>query len=723
MDLGVKKIMLVAAAMLIGAAAPSSSFGQYSPQKLNVSGALYLPSGAAVTQPSVDFKIEILHGTCVLYSEEHLAKNLSTTKGGFALEVGSGTTPQNLLQGVPALTWRVFENTGVNTGTFPGGSCVGGVTMNPGDSRSIRVSYNLGSGMTAMTPDVPISSAAYALVADTLQGKVATDLVQIRDEVGTDLSQANVENVFSATNYAKLLQLLNNSFTGGYSFNGQRITDVGSPTAATDAVNRSWVDGHVGSKVADLSGVAAGVGNGATLIWDAGGNQWVTGTPAAIDSSKLPLAGGTMSGNITMGGFDLFNVGHITMATQRMLQLGTYTSAQEGALALGTADEGKIFYNTNMDAVRMWNGSAFSGFTPGGAASGDLTGTYPGPSIATGAVSTAKIATDAVTSAKINNAGIAANRLVSSDSPTGTNLVFTGCALNEIMTFNAAGQWSCTTVTALIGASGVTGGAYGSATSVGRFGVNAQGAVTMAVDIPISFPVTSVASKTGNVILNAADIVGIRTAALEDVGVAAGNVPQLDAGGKILESLLPTTISRITKVTAGSGLLGGGTSIDVTLAVNNSAIAIEPFQINVGAATTNQVLRWNGTSWHPSAVTTGTMTLVNVGTGLTGGGLAGGNITSTGTISLTATGVTGATYGTPSSVGTFTVDAQGRLVSAVNTAIAIDPLQINIGAASTNQVLTWNGTSWHPSAVTTGTMTLVNVGSGLTGGGLAGGGR
>ncbi len=334
----------IAAALLaiLAIALPISVHAQYAPQKLNISGALYLPTGAAVTQSSVDFKLEVLdkNGTCVLYSEEHLAQNLANSKGGFALEVGSGSSKQNLLQGTAALGWRVFENTGLSTGTFPGGSCIGGVTMSAGESRLIRVSYNLGSGMTAMTPDVPITAAAYALVADTLQGKAAADFVQIKDDVGTDLNQSNVETVFSATNYAKVLQLLNNTFTGGYSFNSQRVTNVGAPTAATDAANRGWVDGHVGDKAADLSGVSAGTNNGATIIWDAGTNKWITGIPSTADATKLPLAGGTMTGAISMGGFDLYNVGHITMANQRLLQLGTYTNAQETALALAGGDRG-----------------------------------------------------------------------------------------------------------------------------------------------------------------------------------------------------------------------------------------------------------------------------------------------------------------------------------------------------------------------------------------------
>ena len=52
----------------------------------------------------------------------------------------------------------------------------------------------------------------------------------------------------------------------------------------------------------------------------------------------------------------------------------------------------------------------------------------------------------------------------------------------------------------------------------------------------------------------------------------------------------------------------------------------------------------------------GTVTNIATGTGLTGG-----PITSTGTISLANTAVTAASYGNASTVGSFTVDAQGVL--------------------------------------------------------------
>lgn len=67
-----------------------------------------------------------------------------------------------------------------------------------------------------------------------------------------------------------------------------------------------------------------------------------------------------------------------------------------------------------------------------------------------------------------------------------------------------------------------------------------------------------------------------------------------------------------------------------------------------------------------SSTSNGTVTLINTGTGLTGG-----PITASGTIALANTAVTAGTYGTATQVSQVVIDAQGRITSASNVAIAI----------------------------------------------------
>ena len=235
---------------------------QQGPSQLNISGGLFNPYGTPVTQGSVNFRLEVWdkNGTCVLYSEVHAGQNLSATKGGFSLEIGKGSSiANNIDSGAPTvLSSKVFENPGA---VAPFAGCAPGVTLASGDNRAIRVYYDLGGGYTAMTPDVPIGSSAYAMVAETLQGKRPTDFVQTRDDVSTDLNQTNIETIFSAVNFAKLVQILSGNF------GNQTLTNVGTPSAGTDAVNKNYADANVGGKIADVSSVGPAAGNGQTLIW------------------------------------------------------------------------------------------------------------------------------------------------------------------------------------------------------------------------------------------------------------------------------------------------------------------------------------------------------------------------------------------------------------------------------------------------------------------------
>jgi hypothetical protein len=102
----------------------------------------------------------------------------------------------------------------------------------------------------------------------------------------------------------------------------------------------------------------------------------------------------------------------------------------------------------------------------------------------------------------------------------------------------------------------------------------------------------------------------------------------------------------------------------------------------------------------------GTVTNIATGTGLTGG-----PITTTGTISLANTAVTAASYGSASNAVTITIDAQGRITSAANTAIAIANSSVSgLGTMSIQNASNVNITG----GFVTGNLTSSNVS--ITGG-------
>ena len=190
-----------------------------------------------------------------------------------------------------------------------------------------------------------------------------------------------------------------------------------------------------------------------------------------------------------------------------------------------------------------------------------------------------------------------------------------------------------------------------------------------------------------------------------------------------------------TSFVAGTGINISGTTISAkdSLPIWN-ADAIQGVNISTVTPVVGQVLTYNGTKWTPQPpTTTGTVTSITTGAGLTGG-----VITSTGIISMPNVGTPGV-YGSSTQVPIITTDPQGRITNIVNTSILGDnwgtqnvisdstisgnglntsPLKIAQQGATVGKVLKWNGLTWSPSIDSNsgGTLTSIIAGSGLSGG-------
>jgi hypothetical protein len=579
---------------------------------------------------------------------------------------------------------KVYENPGAIAGGWAG--CPSGATLADGDSRVIRIKYDLGGGYVAMNPDIPMAAAAYATVAQTLQGKRPADFIQVHNDVTNKLTQANVENVFSSTNYPKLTALLGGGSTDYMSatpsaavgFNNQRITNLADPTAASDAATKNYADSYLGGKSVDVSGVGPATGDGDTLIWDQATQKWTTGTPNVTDNTKLPLAGGTMSGailfdaalgtGINLNSNDLLATGHITMSPLKTLTLGAFTDAQETTLVgtLTAANAGASWYNTTSNTFKIWNGSAAISQTFNGAtAGGDLTGTYPNPTIAN----------DKITSAKVDSAGIGLNRLVISDQTTGANLKFATCGTNEVLRYEGVNGWICRDPSSIV-----------------------------------TFPVTSVNSKTGAVVLNANDL-GLGTAALENVGTGAGDIPQLDAGGKIPSSLIPAA--------------SAPTWSDIT----NGAGKYMSYKPNNTACGNDELLKFDGTNWICVAASAlGLGDFMKDGSVAMTGDFDSGthNITNVSSVSgsaltLSSTGANNGITLTPNGTGLVTTSSALRVTP---TALPGTPAAgtIAFDSGSANALKFYDGSAWQTVGTGSGSGDFMKNGSvAMTGNFNAGG--
>lgn len=370
--------------LLLGLILFVHSIAEATPATLTYQGRIMKSDGLPLEHTSVSFQFEIVNsgGTCVLYREQVDGINMANSKGMFDVRIGaSHSYPTNP-------TTNLLDSLDNSKPLL----CEGGVAYNPSanDGRTLRVQFHDGTAWRLISPDSVIRSVPYAGYASSsakLGGFSASAFILKSDVNNNTSCSAGSFITWDASTQTFGCEAAPAGGGGGGSGTVTNVTSANSYLSVTNGTSTPMLTVNVGTAA---NTVAAGndarftnprVPTG-TATGDLSGNYpsptVVKINGVGLDFSTAPTTGQVLTfdgTNWTSNDLPLFGTGTVTnvSSANAYLTITNPSTTPQFTLNVGTA----------VNTVAAGNDARFTNArTPTGTASGDLSNSYPNPTVA-----------------------------------------------------------------------------------------------------------------------------------------------------------------------------------------------------------------------------------------------------------------------------------------------------------------------------------------------------